>query len=312
MSNPTIPGRVSAIIPSYNHEKFVAQAIQSVIGQTYQDIELIVIDDGSKDGSVTIIESMADACKKRFSRFEFRTRSNVGLAKTLDEALGWALGEYVAFLASDDMWLPGKTGAQVRDLKFNSGVSAQFGGVVVVDDKGETIEVRSSRSNSAIKFDDIFLSRRTLPSPVSGLYCMNALKAVSGFSTNLICEDLHLILKLLDRGLIIIETNEVVACYRRHGGNTSGLSNLRKLQEHHLVCLRQYNYLPSYRAAEKEFILRCFQVASVHDKQLASTLLFKSASHFYTVGFVWGVILFMLPNALSQRLASAKAWLGKK
>ena len=69
---------VSVVIPCYNHEKFIQDCIQSVIDQTYQNIELIIIDDGSKDSSVEIIEKMLPACEQRFVRFEFRNRPNKG------------------------------------------------------------------------------------------------------------------------------------------------------------------------------------------------------------------------------------------
>ena len=62
---------VSIVIPCYNHENFVQDCIQSVIDQTYQNIELIIIDDGSKDNSILKILDMVDLCKSRFVNFEF-------------------------------------------------------------------------------------------------------------------------------------------------------------------------------------------------------------------------------------------------
>ncbi len=96
---------VSVVIPCYNHENFVQDSIQSVIDQTYQNIELIIIDDGSKDGSVEKIQEMIPACQERFVRFEFRHRPNKGLSATLNEALEWCEGEYYSPIASDDIIL---------------------------------------------------------------------------------------------------------------------------------------------------------------------------------------------------------------
>lgn len=73
---------VSVVIPCYNHESFVQDSIQSVIDQPYQNIELIIIDDGSKDGSVEKIQEMIPACQERFVRFEFQYRPNKGLSAT--------------------------------------------------------------------------------------------------------------------------------------------------------------------------------------------------------------------------------------
>lgn len=78
---------VSVVIPCYNHENYVQECIKSAIEQDYENIELIIIDDGSKDESVNKIQELVPGCEKRFCRFEFRTRPNKGLCKTLNEAL---------------------------------------------------------------------------------------------------------------------------------------------------------------------------------------------------------------------------------
>ena len=84
---------VSVVIACYNHENFVQDCIKSVVAQTYDNIELIIIDDGSKDSSVEKISELIDVCQNRFSRFEFRHRSNKGLTATLNEALERRQGE---------------------------------------------------------------------------------------------------------------------------------------------------------------------------------------------------------------------------
>ena len=96
---------VSVVIACYNHENFVQDCVQSIIDQTYENIELIIIDDGSKDGSVEKIQEMIPACKQRFVRFEFRYRPNKGLSATLNEALEWCEGTYFSPIASDDILL---------------------------------------------------------------------------------------------------------------------------------------------------------------------------------------------------------------
>ena len=116
---------VSVVIPCYNHENFVQDSIQSVIDQTYQNIELIIIDDGSKDGSVEKIQEMIPACQERFIRFEFRHRLNKGLSATLNEALEWCQGIYYSAIASDDMMLPEKTKLQVEFLKENKNLDSR-------------------------------------------------------------------------------------------------------------------------------------------------------------------------------------------
>jgi len=94
---------ISIIIPAYNHEQYVQEAIQSAINQTYQNIELIVIDDGSKDNTWQKIDEMKSICQKRFSEIIFNTQSNQGVCLTLNKGISLATGQYIFLLASDDV-----------------------------------------------------------------------------------------------------------------------------------------------------------------------------------------------------------------
>lgn len=97
---------VSVLIPAYNHEKYVQETIQSVIEQTYENIELIIIDDGSKDNTWQKIQEMKEVCEKRFTRIHFETKKNEGICTTLNKLLSLANGEYVGIIASDDKYKP--------------------------------------------------------------------------------------------------------------------------------------------------------------------------------------------------------------
>ena len=87
---------VTAVIPVYNHEKYVVESIRSILNQTYQNIELIVINDGSKDRSHQMILPLVEECRQRFVRFEYINRENIGLTATLNQALAWATGDYLS------------------------------------------------------------------------------------------------------------------------------------------------------------------------------------------------------------------------
>lgn len=95
--------KISIVITSYNYEDYVEEAIQSVLNQTYQDWELIIVDDGSTDGSLDIINAAAS----RDSRVKVLThpdRANKGLVETTKLGVSHSIGEYIAFLESDDFW----------------------------------------------------------------------------------------------------------------------------------------------------------------------------------------------------------------
>lgn len=109
---------VSVITPTYNHEKFIADCIQSVQAQTYQNWEMIIVDDGSTDN--TYIKAMEYA--KLDKRIHVFTQKNVGifrLGETYNFALSQSCGKYAAILEGDDIWLPEKLSLQVEAMEKN-------------------------------------------------------------------------------------------------------------------------------------------------------------------------------------------------
>lgn len=102
---------VSIIMPAFNAEKTIGGSIQSVLNQTYSNWELIIIDDGSTDSTFETIKNFSD------SRIKATRRENCGVASTRNYALSISKGEYIAFLDSDDLWLPEKLTKQVEILQ---------------------------------------------------------------------------------------------------------------------------------------------------------------------------------------------------
>ena len=123
--------RISVVIPSYNHEKFIAAAIQSVLVQTYQDFEIIVVDDGSTDGSIEQIRKFSDPRIKLILH-----KKNRGSAVAMRTGLERAIGEYIAVLSSDDVFLPKKFEKQVKVLDENPQYAAVFSYVELIDEYG--------------------------------------------------------------------------------------------------------------------------------------------------------------------------------
>ena len=97
---------ISVIISAYNHEKYVQETINSIIAQTYKNIELLIIDDGSSDSTLQKIEEMRAVCENRFIRFDVQTQGNKGIIPTMNLLLELAQGEYVFTIASDDKAAP--------------------------------------------------------------------------------------------------------------------------------------------------------------------------------------------------------------
>ncbi len=111
---PIKDGLVSIIMPSWNTANFIAESIQSVINQTYENWELIIVDDCSTDNTDEIVESFKD---KRIKYFH--NEKNSGAALTRNKAMREAQGEWIAFLDSDDLWTPEKLDHQIKFMKDN-------------------------------------------------------------------------------------------------------------------------------------------------------------------------------------------------
>jgi glycosyltransferase involved in cell wall biosynthesis len=124
--------KVSVIMAAYNHEKYVGQAVQSVLDQTYRDFELVITDDASTDRTVREITRFDDA-RIRF----FPLSKNRGQFVATNHCLRQATGEYIAVLNSDDMFLPLKLQRQVQFLEEHPEVGAVFCGVRTIDEHSQ-------------------------------------------------------------------------------------------------------------------------------------------------------------------------------
>ncbi|HEY0656892.1 MAG TPA: glycosyltransferase family A protein, partial [Pyrinomonadaceae bacterium] len=99
--------KVSVIIPNYNYAKYIAETIDSVLAQTYPNLEVIVVDDGSKDDSLKILRSYGD-------KITVIEQKNQGVARARNIGTAYSNGEYIAFLDADDVWLPEKLARQME------------------------------------------------------------------------------------------------------------------------------------------------------------------------------------------------------
>ena len=128
---------VSVVIPSYNHEKFIKSTINSIIEQTYSNIELIVIDDGSTDNTYKVLSSCRSDCINRFTRVYFAKQEHMGTALTLNHLVENVQGEYILFIASDDLLKPNAIETFVNFLEHNQEYGLVVGNNEIIDSNGE-------------------------------------------------------------------------------------------------------------------------------------------------------------------------------
>lgn len=128
--------KVSVITPIYNAERFLRETLDSILTQTYKDIEIVLVDDCSKDASATIIREYSE---KHDNILYHLQEKNMGAAVARNTALQLATGRYVAFLDSDDLWEPEKVQRQI-DLMRQENAAICFTAIDMVDETGKQIK----------------------------------------------------------------------------------------------------------------------------------------------------------------------------
>ncbi|HID02278.1 MAG TPA: glycosyltransferase [Desulfobacterales bacterium] len=122
--------KVSVVIPAYNHEKFIGPAIDSVLNQSFQDFELIIVDDGSTDKTADVIKGYTD------SRIRYFYQENQDAYNTINRGMGIAEGEFVAILNSDDIYSLDRL-QRLLDKQQETGAQCLFSDVIPISDSGE-------------------------------------------------------------------------------------------------------------------------------------------------------------------------------
>lgn len=144
--------RVSVIMSAYNAEKYIKEAIDSILNQTFKDFEFIIINDGSTDSTRDIILSYKD------SRIRFiENKKNIGLTKSLNKGLKLAKGEYIARLDADDSSMPKRFEKQINFLDKHKDIAVIGNWIEIIDEETNKAHVLKNSCNSAIiKWAQIF------------------------------------------------------------------------------------------------------------------------------------------------------------
>jgi len=205
--------RVSVIIPAYNRGPLLLEAIESVRRQTFQDFEVVVVDDGSTEDIRSIAETVADG------RVRYFRQQNGGLSRARNRGLAEARGDFLTFLDSDDVFLPNKLEVQVRELDERPGVGLIAGGWLNIDGAGRLISKMPPRREIPLDLEGWLLE---CPFVVHApLIRHEWARKVGGFDPQQDgCEDWDYWLRLARCGCRMEWGTSIVCSYRHHGGNT--------------------------------------------------------------------------------------------
>ncbi|HST53304.1 MAG TPA: glycosyltransferase [Pyrinomonadaceae bacterium] len=213
----TSAARVSVVVPSYNHAPFVEAALRSVFKQTRAPARLLVIDDGSTDGSPQVIERLLSECP---FPCELVARENRGLCATLNEGLSKTQGEYFAYLGSDDLWLPEFLDARVHALDARERAVVAYGHAYIIDEGGRVVDCTLDWARYADgDARPMLLEETYAPMSPTVLYRRAAVERY-GWNERARLEDYELYLRLSANGEFAFDPR-VLSAWRGHGANTS-------------------------------------------------------------------------------------------
>ncbi|MFC0408645.1 glycosyltransferase family 2 protein [Roseomonas elaeocarpi] len=221
-------GRVSVVIPLYNHARYIGEAVRSVLSQGPVLRELIVVDDGSRDDSAAVMAGLA----RTDPRIVFWSHPNRGAHATLNAGIHRATGDYVAILNSDDSFEPGRLDRLVALLEGDAGADLAASSISFMNGEGAAIEnawhaealaeLERSGDMAAALINGNFLMTTS-----NFVFRRSLVEEVGGFAPLRYAHDLDFALRLLARGRRIVLSPEKLLRYRMHDSNTISESHDR-------------------------------------------------------------------------------------
>jgi len=169
---------ISVVIPVYNGAKTIKETIESVLQQSYENFEIIVINDGSQDETLAVINSIKDQRIKVFSY------SNAGLSASRNRGFAQARGEFIAFLDADDLWTKDKLEAQLEALQQNPQAAVAYSWTDHIDENGKFLRPASYNSCNGNVYQRLLIGN-FLVSGSNTLIRTQALTKVGGFDESL-------------------------------------------------------------------------------------------------------------------------------
>lgn len=206
--------KVSVVIPTYNHARYVVWAVESVLRQKYPNLELIVIDDGSTDDTAQLLRAYRD-------RIHYIYQANGGTSNALNHGIERASGDYICWLSADDMFLKGKIAKQVQLMESNPQVGFCYTSFVVIDGNGLRLYAADSEFYPSRQEMVVHMHRGCFINGSSVMMRRTALEQVGYFDEGLPqAHDYEMWFRFLRHfpsGFI----RELLIAYRWHGENMS-------------------------------------------------------------------------------------------
>ena len=261
--------KVTVVIPVYNGSRYLRESINSVLAQTFQDYEIVCVDDGSTDDSVSLLQEYGQ-------RIRVVRQDNSGQSAARNAGVKLARGEYIAFLDQDDVWYPSKVQNQLAVLDAEPDVVLVHCNFDRIDERGEMLErgagmiERTSALGSsmgqligeALIFPSAMMIRKEGYERIGGFH-----HALQGF------EDFDLIARLKEQGRFVMVEERGMA-YRMHGSGftrTGGIHVIRSRETFLRRMQTLYRGDRNKQAIVKNMLADCYSDWGIHDVRSGHT-----------------------------------------
>ncbi len=228
---------VSICMPSFNHARYLPFAIESALAQTYRNIELVIVDDGSTDGSLNIAERYASRDPDRVRVFTHARHASRGISATANRAFRESRGAYWCGLCSDDVFVRDKVERQVTFLQQHPEIGMVYGEVATIDEGGRKVGRLAARDLSSDRWPFARLLEENYIYGQAAMVRRACLEAVGLHDEQLIYSDWELWIRILARYNVAFLPG-TVTYYRVHARNTSLGQSPRIQLDRHLQVMR--------------------------------------------------------------------------
>lgn len=216
---------VSVVIPAYNHAKYIENTVLSVIEQTYDNIEIIIVDDGSTDNTKSICKEL----EQKYSNIKYFYHDNMGAHNTLNKAIDLSNANYIAVLNSDDIFYKNKIAKCVEIISKDNEIEFIVGNIHFIDENNK-VQTKGISVDWQKRAIDFYSKANLLPisclnenfiATTSNMFFSKQLwKHIGGFNALRYCHDLDFMMAAFRSSRYYFDQSEHHIQYRVHSGNT--------------------------------------------------------------------------------------------
>lgn len=252
---------VSVIIPNYNYARYLPEAVESVLAQTYENLEVIVVDDGSKDNSAEVLKGFGEKIKVVLQQ-------NAGVSAARNNGVSVSRGEFLAFLDADDVWLPEKIEKQMQRFFEDEELGFVNCGVEEITQTGETLQFYTEGAEGWVARQFLLFKTPVIYPSSTSIVSRKAFDDVGAYDTRLSTSaDWDFAYRVALRYKIGLVA-EPLAKYRFHGSNMHG--NIERMEREMLICY------------EKAFSAKDAEIQAIRKEAYGNLHQVLASSYFYS------------------------------